>query len=345
MNKFSIGIIVGGGVGSELVDCFSGAAAIVGKKLGLNMHVDVSPNRYSTFYDLQDKDINEITSLVKADARLLVDDYRRFAHSVQAVFRTAINAEALYIARAQTLSVKPELFTFGKNRILLVRDETQGFYAPDRIEYSDGRADITSSFTQENFQKVIEYAKMLSHEVFGRKTDCWAVYKHHCVGNVVAQWVKHIAPDMITIQPNDATERIFKMVEAEGNSSDLVILAGNEVGDLVYEIFSHFSTGHRRTQEYSSDILLHPDFHNLAVYQTVHGSVDVLKGKNMANPTATIHALAAMLENHAGETGLRSSLMNAVNKLYAEGKMTVDFGGVMTTTEYAKALVSVWMEK
>ncbi|RMG40987.1 MAG: hypothetical protein D6732_02920 [Methanobacteriota archaeon] len=158
---------------------------------------------------------------------------------------------------------------------------------------------------------------------------------------MISKWVHGIDNEAIVIQPNDATERVFELIEKSAEK-DITIIAGNEVGDLFFEVLSRFSNGRGRTQECSVDVLLHRDYRNLHVYQTVHGSVDILKGKQEVNPTATLHALARILEKHAGVHNAVNSLFDAVCNLQDRGIKTADFGGNVSTMEFARRVINEW---
>ncbi|RMG23755.1 MAG: hypothetical protein D6732_24500, partial [Methanobacteriota archaeon] len=106
MNRtLELGIISGGGTARELIECINFASQVLGENFGLNISLKESPNVYKTFYDIQHLPSREVDRVVKDEAEKLLADYRSFAENVHAVFRTAINAETLYLVRAKTLTV------------------------------------------------------------------------------------------------------------------------------------------------------------------------------------------------------------------------------------------------
>jgi len=77
---------------------------------------------------------------------------------------------------------------------------------------------------------------------------------------------------------------------------------------------------------------------NAAVFEPVHGSAPMLVGTGKANPTATFFAAAMMLD-YLGEKELSTRLRTAVEACIAEGQVTPDLGGTLTTSEMTKMVI------
>ena len=75
-----------------------------------------------------------------------------------------------------------------------------------------------------------------------------------------------------------------------------------------------------------------------AVFEPVHGSAPPLVGTGKANPTATLFAAAMMLE-HLGEAEQANRLRNAVETCIAEGQVTPDLGGGLTTSGMTQQVI------
>jgi isocitrate/isopropylmalate dehydrogenase len=75
-----------------------------------------------------------------------------------------------------------------------------------------------------------------------------------------------------------------------------------------------------------------------AIFEPVHGSAPNLVGTGKANPTATFLAAAMMLD-HLGETGQATRLRSSVEACIADGQVTPDLGGTLTTSEMTEVVI------
>ncbi len=76
------------------------------------------------------------------------------------------------------------------------------------------------------------------------------------------------------------------------------------------------------------------------LFEPVHGSAPDIAGKGIANPTAAILCVAMMLE-HMGWTRQGLAVHKAVEACLAQGMVTPDLGGKLTTMEMAREVASV----
>ena len=75
-----------------------------------------------------------------------------------------------------------------------------------------------------------------------------------------------------------------------------------------------------------------------AYFESAHGSAPDIAGQNRINPTATIFSAAMMLE-HLGFNEPAQRLVQAVEAVYAEGRvLPPDQGGRASTTEFCQAV-------
>jgi 3-isopropylmalate dehydrogenase len=63
-----------------------------------------------------------------------------------------------------------------------------------------------------------------------------------------------------------------------------------------------------------------------AYFEPIHGSAPEIAGRGLANPTAQILSAAMMLE-HLGEHGAAALLRKAVERVWAEGRVSLGAGG------------------
>ena len=157
-------------------------------------------------------------------------------------------------------------------------------------------------------------------------------YKHHLFLNILERWAKDILPSIKIYQPNHATELIFEYIKKE-KGKRLLIIMGNEVGDILHEVFIYMlNMGTRKTLS-SREVCLHPELRNLEIYQTVHGSVDDLAGKDRVNPLATIRAAAAVVARIISNNNIFDVVEKAIKEMIEKHLITPDMGGKHKPTE------------
>ena|ERR1035437_427045 len=83
---------------------------------------------------------------------------------------------------------------------------------------------------------------------------------------------------------------------------------------------------------------LDPERRNPSLFEPVHGSAPDIAGKGIANPTGSILSAAMMLE-WLGENKAAAIVRAAVERTFANGCLTPDLGGKLTTTQFTDALV------
>ncbi|MFH1850189.1 MAG: isocitrate/isopropylmalate dehydrogenase family protein [archaeon] len=78
----------------------------------------------------------------------------------------------------------------------------------------------------------------------------------------------------------------------------------------------------------------------ISMFEPIHGSAPKYKGRNVANPLATIWAGALMLDE-LGKPEAHTQIVNAIQEVLKEGKVkTRDLGGSATTKEMGDAVVN-----
>ena len=75
-----------------------------------------------------------------------------------------------------------------------------------------------------------------------------------------------------------------------------------------------------------------------AVFEPVHGSAPTLVGTGKANPIATFLAAAMMLD-YLGEKEQAVRLRNVVESCIADGQVTPDLGGALTTSGMTEEVI------
>jgi tartrate dehydrogenase/decarboxylase/D-malate dehydrogenase len=88
---------------------------------------------------------------------------------------------------------------------------------------------------------------------------------------------------------------------------------------------------------------LNPERKFPSMFEPIHGSAFDITGKGVANPIATFWTVSMMLE-HLGEQDASRRLMNAIERVTAEGTLTPDLGGTAKTVDVTKAVRKAILE-
>ncbi|GKZ27233.1 hypothetical protein AbraIFM66951_004577 [Aspergillus brasiliensis] len=341
-----LGLAIGHGTGRELAAVFERVIQTLAKRYSVNLEFVRSSSTYHSYHTLtvsgEDKNlINHIADETTKDAI----DYQQFCENaagsgIAAIFRTAIHAQSLYLVRQHLQAAKVEHFSLGEgNALLMVRDEAQGFYAGDNA-YGADQLSITrtTSFSKPVFDRIIRFALDRAAENWGPenvpKTVTMA-YKFHLFDGVFQawepQWKAQFGIDIDFVQPDTLNRSLM----ANGVQGRRIIIAGNEYADVIQPVFLNWFGQSTPETMYAENVYLRPDVSGLSEYQTVHGSADAIADKGLVNPFATIRAAAAILERHAGGTGIQKLTEQAIQHLLQRKLTTPDQGGSLKTEETA----------
>lgn len=339
----TVGLAVGHGTGPELADIFERVILHLADPYSVHVQLRRPSRIYHSYLSLFSGGDNQEN--INKETMQDVEHYKRFceeeaARGTRVIFRTAITAQSLYIVREDFEAVKMERFDQGQASILLVRDQAQGFYTGSN-DVGEGIVSRTCHFSKELFGRIVSYSMDRARQLWGPDAiDSIAmVYKHHLFGSTFDGWAKQLSKQYAVkvefIQPDTMNRNLL----AFGIQGRRLVIAGNEYADIMQVIFINMFGQQVQETSYAENVYLHPKLHNLSEYQTVHGSADDLVGKGVVNPTATIKAAAAILERHAGCTGLEETLNSTLRTLLRRNATTPDQGGSLSTAEFVHAVL------
>jgi nicotinamidase-related amidase len=124
---------------------------------------------------------------------------------------------------------------------------------------------------------------------------------------------------------------------------NLLIVGGNEWGDIMHaELVARAGLG-RQEQCCTRNVYLAPGVEGFVELQTVHGSADDIAGRGEVNPTATLRAAAAALEE-VGCAGAAAAVEHALAEVAGRGLATPDAGGRASTRELVEAVIAGALE-
>ena len=335
-----VGIIKGSGTGSELAEVFKHTIGTICNYFSQKLEIVECQHIFSTYTQHRHDDPEMIETKVTTDVRILSDFYSDFCQSGgNVVFRTAINAETLYLFRQKAKAIQTALIPLGMKKMLLVRDEMQGYYSNSSWKIEQETVHFSGQFSKKDFSQVICFARQHAVSVLRKPFHIWVVYKHHLFANFLETWVREECPRARFYQPNHATEELFRYHRDTNDMEDILFIAGNEVGDILHEVFLYqFGVG-TRTCLCSRNVFLHPDYATLTEYQTVHGSADEIADKGIVNPFATLRCVGEILEGFFSCENFRQMMEDVIGNAIKNGKVTPDMGGTFSTWDVVKHVI------
>ncbi|MFJ8043220.1 isocitrate/isopropylmalate family dehydrogenase [Kitasatospora sp. NPDC096147] len=344
MDTARIALAVGRGTGAELATVFERVLHRIARQHGVHVDILRSPRTYHSYASLRAEtdDTERAARLTQQDAA----HYETFcreqaAAGTQAVFRTAVNAQSLYLVREHLAAVKVEELHADGARLLLVRDQAQGFYTGANLHTLD-RVVRTTEFSRAVTRQVVRHAVLRARRAWPDSGPATVVmaYKHHLLDGALDNWTAGLADELgveITLYQPDTVNR---NLIAHGLRDRTVLVAGNEWADIMHVVLLDRFGFEQQERRFTENTYLHPDLHGLTEYQTVHGSADDLAGRDLVNPVATIRAAARIAEQHARCPGASTVVETALAAVHARGVRTPDFGGTASTTQVLDTLLS-----
>ncbi|GGX81580.1 isocitrate/isopropylmalate family dehydrogenase [Streptomyces minutiscleroticus] len=337
-----VGLAVGRGTGPELAAVFERVLGALTTAHPTGVEVVRSERLYHSYVSLREEyGVDRIRELTAQDA----DHYERFCRRLSedgadVVFRTAINAQSLYLVRRRLRAVKVDLLTAGEKSLLLVRDQAQGFYTGEN-RHTPHEVTRTLTFSRETTEAVVGYALERARREWGdgRVARVVMAYKFHLLDGAFDAWVADLA-DRLDVrievfQPDTVNRNLI----THGLPDRTLLIAGNEWADIMHVVLLDRFGSDRQENRCTENVCLDPGVAGLVEYQTVHGSADDLAGRDLVNPVATIRAAARVAERHAGCPGAVQATETALAVLDEQGVHTPDLGGRHSTTAVVDALL------
>jgi homoisocitrate dehydrogenase len=217
--------------------------------------------------------------------------------------------------------------------ILIVRENTEGLYAGIEHVEDDGNKAVTERvITRKGCERILRKAFDLAIQT-GRKT-VHVVHKANVLRETCGLF-RTIAFEMAEKYPNVMMKEMLvdtcamELVRAPEQFE--VIVTTNLFGDILSDEACMFVGGLGVAA--SGNIGF-----DSAVFEPVHGSAPILVGTGKANPAAAILAAGMMLD-HLGEKEQSIRVRNAVESCIANGQVTPDLGGILSTDEATDSII------
>ena len=224
--------------------------------------------------------------------------------------------------------------------MLFVRENTEGEYAGvggrahQNLELEVGIE--TSVFTRGGVRRVVEHAFTLAEQrrgVLTSATKSNASRYGYVLWDEVVEEVHASHPD-VTVERVLVDALAARMVS---NPASLdVVVASNLFGDILTDLAAVLQGGMGMAASASSA----PGTDAPAMFEPVHGSAPDIAGQGIANPLGAIWSASLMLE-HLGEAEAAKRVMDAIETVCREGKLTRDLGGSASTSEVGNAVAQL----
>lgn len=231
--------------------------------------------------------------------------------------------------------------TAGEIDLVIFRENTEGEYANmGGFLYRDTPQEVavqTSVFTRKGTERIIraafEYARKRD-----KKRKVTSVTKSNAMAYGMVFWDQVFA-EVAAQYPDISTESLLVdracMDFVRGPQWFDVVVASNLFGDILTDIGA-IITG---SMGLAPSANINPERHYPSMFEPVHGAAFDITGKGIANPLATILAVAMMLE-HLGEEEAASKINKAVQLNLHQAKVrTPDLRGNATTSEVGDEIV------
>lgn len=217
--------------------------------------------------------------------------------------------------------------------LVLVRENTEGLYSGiERLEDDGNRAITERVITRKGSERILRRAFDLARQTGRAKVH--VVHKANVLRQTCGlfrQVALEVAPEYPDIEMLEMLVDTCAMELVRAPEQFQVIVTTNLFGDILSDEACMFvgGLGVAASANIGADA---------AVFEPVHGSAPSLVGTGKANPTATFFAAAMMLE-HLGEAESASRLRNSVETCIAEGLVTPDLGGGLSTSGMTQQVI------
>ncbi|WP_409523929.1 tartrate dehydrogenase [Nitrincola sp. MINF-07-Sa-05] len=223
----------------------------------------------------------------------------------------------------------------------VVRENTEGEYTNlggKIFEGTDREVVIQESvFTRHGTDRVLKYAFELAQS--RARKHLTVATKSNGIA-ISMPWWDNRADEMATGYPEITVDKQhidilcarFVLQPARFD----VVVASNLFGDILSDL-GPACTG---TIGLAPSANLNPERKFPSLFEPVHGSAPDIFGQNIANPVAMIWSAALMLD-FLGYKEAHDVILQAVEKVLAEGPRTPDLGGKASTTEMGEAVAAL----
>ncbi len=227
---------------------------------------------------------------------------------------------------------------------VVIRENSEGEYAGHGGRSHRGReqevATQTTIFTRTGLRRVIRYAFELARKR-GIKPDepLVSATKSNAQQYVSVFWddvCREVAGEYADVPWRSVlVDALAALMVLHPERLDVVV-ASNLFGDILTDLGGAL----QGSLGLPASANLNPERKYPSMFEPVHGSAPDIAGRGISNPFATIWAGAMMLQ-HLGEEEASQRIMKGLERVIAEQRVrTPDLGGTSTTDQVADAVIS-----
>jgi tartrate dehydrogenase/decarboxylase/D-malate dehydrogenase len=221
--------------------------------------------------------------------------------------------------------------------LVVVRENSEGEYVGNggllAHDTPDEVAIQTAIHTRRGIERILRFAFHLARQ---RRRRLAMVTKSNAQRYGYGLWDRvfaELAPQFadVTVEKMHVDAATLHMVRRPHTMD--VIVASNLFGDIV----SDLTGGITGSLGLNPSANLDPERRYPSLFEPVHGSAPDIAGKGIANPTGAILSAGMMLD-WLGQPEAAASLRKAVEHTFADGYLTRDLGGKLTTAQLTAAV-------
>jgi len=348
LKTFTIAVIAGDGVGTEVIPQTKRVLGAIAKKHGVAFVMeDFNWGAEHFFRWGSMMPAGAIDLLQPCDAILL----GAVGHP-ELPDHTTLNGLLLPIRRAfdQYANVRPAFLYPGVQSplrhsrdidMVVVRENTEGEYAQvGGFVYRHQPEEVaiqTSVFTRRGIERIVRFAFELAVKR-NQKKRVTSITKSNAQGYSMVLWddvFRNVAADFPEVQTESLLVDAAAMNFIRRPESFDVVVGSNLFGDILSDL-SAIIIG---SMGLAASANLDPSRRFPSMFEPVHGSAPDIAGKGVVNPLATILSAGMMLE-HLGMDEAGRQVNAAIAAVLADGAVrTPDLGGKSSTEEVTSAVV------
>lgn len=346
MNTYSVAVIPGDGIGTEVVPPAIRALDALGEQFGFRCafeHFDWSCERYAETGAMMPAD--GIDRLSGHDAILLgavgwpgVPDHVSLwglLIPIRRQFRQYVNLRPIKVMPGLPGPLRDsEGVDF-----VVVRENVEGEYSEigGRINrgFDDEMAVQEAVFTRVGVTRIVDYAFDLATTRGGTLTSAT---KSNGIVHTMPFWDEIVRERAASYDVPWRQEHIdalvAKLVLRPGEFD--VIVGSNLFGDILSDLAAAIAG----SIGIAPAANINPEREFPSMFEPVHGSAPDIAGQGIANPLGTLWSASMMLD-HLGEPAAAAALMAGIERTLADAAVrTPDLGGTASTDEMADAVIA-----
>lgn len=324
-----ITLINGDGIGPEISDAVVKILAVSGVKINWDVQTagaDVIEKEGTPLPDRVLKSIRKNKVALKAPVTTPIGKGFR---SVNVQLRKELDLYANLRPCKNLPNVKTR---FDNVDIVVVRENTEDLYAGIERQVDVDTAESIKIITRKASTRIAKFA--FDYAVKNNRKEVCVVTKANIMklsDGLFLECFRKVAKDYPQIKTREILVDNLCMQLVQNPEQFDVLVLPNLYGDIVSDLCAGLIGGLGVAQGANIG-------YDCAVFEPVHGSAPDIKGQNKANPTALLLSAIEMLR-YIGETTYAEKIEKALFKTLKDGNCTVDLGGILSTTDFADAVI------